>query len=352
MSRNKNSAVLVTGGAGYIGSHTVLELLAHGHSVVVLDDFTNSSPFVMDRLAMLAGMPVALEVADVRDFMAVRDVLARHEIDAVFHFAGLKAAAESCVHPLSYFDVNISGSIALLRAMHEAGVHQLVFSSSATVYGDSNRNPIDEQAARTATNPYGRSKLVVEDLIEDVCRVHPEFRAARLRYFNPIGAHPSGLIGEDPRGTPNNLMPYVCQVGMGYRESLEVFGDDYPTRDGTGVRDYLHVMDLARAHVDALNYLASEDANLTVNLGTGRGYSVLELVHAFEQVSGRPIPFKVVGRRVGDTPEIIADPGLAKKLLGWCAKYDLVKMCQDAWRWQTSNPHGYTKSGAHDFNGV
>lgn len=344
---NKNSKVLVTGGAGYIGSHTILDLLTHGHSVVALDDFSNSSPFVMDRLAVLAGIPIAIETVDVRNFAAVRDVLARHAIDAVIHFAGLKAVSESCENPLSYFDVNIAGSISLLRAMHEVGVRKLIFSSSATVYGGSNKNPIDEQADRVATNPYGRSKLVVEDLIEDVCRAHPEFRAARLRYFNPVGAHPSGLIGEDPRGTPNNLMPYVCQVAMGYRESLAIFGDDYPTRDGTGVRDYLHVMDLARAHVDALNYLISEDANLTINLGTGRGYSVFELVHVFEQASGRAIPFKVVGRRAGDTPEMIADPSLATKLLGWCAKYDLSQMCEDAWRWQSMNPHGYTQSPVH-----
>ena len=342
MNTNNQLAVLVTGGAGYIGSHTVLELIHRGHAIVVLDDFSNSSPLVMERLAILSGMPVALEVADVRDRAAVRGVLERRKINAVIHFAGLKAAAESCASPLIYFDVNIGGSISLLRAMNDVGVRRLIFSSSAAVYGDANKSPISEQADRHATNPYGRSKLVVEDLIEDVCKADPEFRSVRLRYFNPIGAHHSGLIGEDPKGIPSNLMPYVCQVAMGYHPALTVYGSDYPTRDGTGVRDYLHVMDLARAHVDSLDYLVDRDANLTVNLGTGRGYSVLELVHAFEQVSGRKIPLHVTGRRPGDTTELVADASRAAKLLGWSARFDLAHMCEDAWRWQSLNPHGYS----------
>jgi UDP-glucose 4-epimerase len=332
--------VLVCGGAGYIGSHTVVELIRRGHDAVVFDNFSNSASLVMERIAMIAGRPVACERADVRDSTALRSALERHRVDAVIHFAALKSIGESCLRPLDYFDNNISGTIGLLRAMHETGVRQLVFSSSATVYGATAQSPVSEQAPRFATSPYGRSKVVIEDLLDDVCAAHGDFRAAVLRYFNPVGAHPSGLIGEDPRETPNNLMPYICQVAVGRRPFVSVYGDDYPTRDGTGVRDYLHVMDLARAHVDALGYLESSDRNLTANLGTGNGHTVLEMIRAFEQASGRPVPYRVVGRRQGDIAEMVADASLARQVLRWTAEHDLSRMCEDAWRWQSMNPEG------------
>ena len=333
--------VLVCGGAGYIGSHTVVELVQRGHEAVVLDNFCNSAPPVMDRIATIVGQTVACERSDVRDCVSLRDVLERHRIEAVIHFAALKAVGESWLRPLDYFDNNIGGTISLLRAMRETGIPNLVFSSSATVYGEPERNPVPESAPRRATSPYGRSKLVMEDLIGDVCSAHGDFHAALLRYFNPVGAHPSGLIGEDPVGSPNNLLPYICQVAVGLRPELSVFGDDYATRDGTGVRDYLHVQDLARAHVDALNHLKNTGANLTVNLGTGRGYSVLELIRAFEQASGRTVPYCVVARRPGDVAEMVADASLAGRLLGWKAEHDLERMCADAWRWQSLNPNGF-----------
>jgi UDP-glucose 4-epimerase len=257
------------------------------------------------------------------------------------HFAALKAVGESCERPLDYFDNNISGTISLLQTMQYAGVRRLVFSSSATVYGDPERVPVREDARLQVTNPYGRTKLVMEELIQDLCASDPGFRAANLRYFNPVGAHGSGLIGEDPAGIPNNLMPYICQVAVGRREKLQVFGDDYPTPDGTGVRDYIHVLDLARAHADALDYLLLADRNLTVNLGTGRGVSVLDLVKGFEKASGRQIPYEVVARRPGDVAEVYADPSLARELLGWEARLDVDAMCRDAWRWQSMNPQGY-----------
>lgn len=332
--------VLVCGGAGYIGSHTVVELIERGHDAVVLDNFCNSAPPVMDRVAKITGRVVPCERTDVRDHDSVCDALERHRIEAVIHFAAFKAIGESWRRPLDYFDNNIGGTISLLRAMRAVAVPHLVFSSSAAVYGEPERNPIPESAPCRVISPYGRSKLVMEELIGDVCRAHGDFRAALLRYFNPVGAHSSGLIGEDPLGTPDNLMPYVCQVAMGLRSELSVYGDDYATRDGTGVRDYLHVQDLARAHVDALNYLKDADANLTVNLGTGQGHSVLELVHAFEQASGRPVPYRVVARRPGDSAEMVADASLAGRLLGWKAEYDLERMCADAWRWQSMNPNG------------
>ena len=333
--------ILVTGGAGYIGSHTVLALIERGYNVVVLDNFCNSSPKVMPRLEALAGKNITLCFVDLRDKDQVLAALKQHHIDSVIHFAALKAVGESCKQPLQYFDNNIAGTISLLSAMREAGVNRFVFSSSATVYGDIDKNPISENAARSATNPYGRSKLIIEDMLQDVCTAHPDFKAAVLRYFNPVGAHPSGMIGEDPHGTPNNLMPYLCQVAVGKRPELSVFGDDYATPDGTGQRDYLHVMDLARAHADALDYLQSRNENITVNLGTGRAYSVLEMIHAFEQASGVEIPFKIVGRRQGDVAKLCADPSLAKTLLNWKTECDLARMCEDAWRWQSNNPQGY-----------
>src|SRR5690606_12626568 len=259
----------------------------------------------------------------------------------VVHFAALKAVGESCERPLDYFDNNITGTIHLLQAMRAAGVDKLVFSSSATVYGDPRQVPVKEDAALDVTNPYGRTKLVMEQLIGDLCAAEPAFRAALLRYFNPVGSHASGLIGEDPRGIPNNLMPYICQVAVGLRPKLSVFGGDWPTVDGTGVRDYIHVMDLARAHADAIDYLVREDRNVTVNLGTGRGVSVLELVRAFAAASGREIPYEIVARRAGDVAEVYADPSLANELLGWRAELDIDAMCSDGWRWQSRNPDGY-----------
>ena len=333
--------ILVTGGAGYIGSHTVLVLLERGHQVVVLDNFSNSSPKVMERLESLAGQKIQLCRIDIRDEEQVVKVLTNHSIDAVVHFGALKAVGESCAQPLAYFDNNVSGTISLLSAMLSVGVNRFVFSSSATVYGDTDQNPIPENAPRSATNPYGRTKLIIEDMLQDVCNAHPEFKAAILRYFNPVGAHPSGMIGEDPRGTPNNLMPYLCQVAVGKRPLLSIYGNDYPTPDGTGLRDYLHVTDLARAHVDALDYLNDKKQNVTVNLGTGKAFSVLDMIHAFEQANDMKIPYEIVGRRQGDVAELCANPSLAKTLLGWETQKDLLQMCAEAWRWQSNNPNGY-----------
>lgn len=333
--------ILLCGGTGYIGCHTYLVLAARGHEVTLADNFSNSSPQVLHRLETLAGSSVDFHRVDMRDRAALSRLFSLRRFDAVVHFAALKAVGESCERPLDYFDNNISGTINLLQAMREADVRNLVFSSSATVYGDPERLPISEDARLQVTNPYGRTKLVMEELIGDVCRADPSFRAANLRYFNPVGAHESGMVGEDPGGIPNNLMPYICQVAVRLREKLSVFGGDWPTIDGTGVRDYIHVMDLARAHADALDYLAHEDRNLTVNLGTGRGVSVLELVRGFEKASGRSIPYQIVDRREGDVAEVYADPSLAQRLLGWRAELDVDAMCRDAWRWQSLNPQGY-----------
>lgn len=333
--------ILVCGGAGYIGSHACLDLAARGHEVVIADNFANSSPKVLERLKHLSGKHLQAYQVDMRDRAAITGVLARGCFDAVLHFAAFKAVGESCERPLDYFENNIGGTIHLLQAMHAAKVSQLVFSSSATVYGDPEQVPVGEGARLSATNPYARTKLVVEELIGDLCRSDPGFRAINLRYFNPVGAHESGLIGEDPRGIPNNLMPCVCQVAVRRRERLQVYGGDWPTPDGTGVRDYIHVSDLARAHADALDYLAGGGDGCTVNLGTGRGISVLELVHAFENASGRDVPFEVVSRRPGDVAEVYADPSLASKVLGWQARLGIEAMCRDAWRWQSENPLGY-----------
>ncbi len=335
------AAVMLTGGAGYIGSHTAVELIERGHRVVIVDNFSNSSPVVLERLQQIAGGDFVCKRGDIRDAEFMTAVFQRHKIDAVIHFAALKAVGESCEQPLNYFENNISGTITLLQVMQQQGVNGLVFSSSATVYGQPESCPIREDAALGITNPYGRTKLVMEQLITDVCTAHPQFKAVILRYFNPVGAHVSGLIGEDPAGIPNNLMPFICQVAVGKREQLNVFGNDYPTSDGTGVRDYIHVVDLARAHVAALDYLLRENQNLTVNLGTGRGVSVLELVQAFEQASGRSVPVNIAPRRPGDVAECYADPALANRLLGWQAEYDVERMCVDAWRWQAQNPEGF-----------
>lgn len=333
--------ILLCGGAGYIGGHTAAVLAERGHDLVVADNLSNSTPQALQRLEQVIGKPVEFHRVDIRDRAALERLFAIATVDAVLHFAALKAVGESCERPLDYFDNNIGGTIVLLQAMRDAGVRRLVFSSSATVYGDPDSVPVREDAPLRATNPYGRSKLVMEQLIADLCAYDPAFRAVNLRYFNPVGAHPSGLIGEDPSGVPNNLMPYVCQVAVGRRDKLSVFGGDWPTVDGTGVRDYIHVMDLARAHADALDFLLEDGRNATINLGTGRGISVLELVQAFARASGREVPYEIVGRRAGDVAEVYADPSLAQRLLGWQARFDVDAMCRDAWRWQSMNPDGY-----------
>jgi UDP-glucose 4-epimerase len=340
--------ILVCGGAGYIGSHACTVLAARGHDLLIADNFANSSPRVLERLQRITGQPVFFQRADLRRRGEVEALFQGPRFDAVVHFAALKAVGESCERPLDYFDNNISGTIHLLQAMRENGVKRLVFSSSATVYGDPDSVPVREDAALRTTNPYGRTKLVMEQLIGDLCASDPSFRAANLRYFNPVGAHASGLIGEDPGGIPSNLMPYISQVAIGRRERLRVFGGDWPTIDGTGVRDYIHVMDLARAHADAIDYLVHEERNLTVNLGTGRGVSVLELVRAFAAASGREVAYEIVGRRPGDVAEVYADPSLAHDLLGWRAELDVAAMCRDAWRWQSMNPDGYGRPAARN----
>jgi UDP-glucose 4-epimerase len=333
--------ILVCGGTGYIGSHTCVVLAGRGHDLVVADNFSNSSPRVLERLQSILGKAPAFERIDLRDRDATRALLVDGGFDAVVHFAALKAVGESCEKPLEYFDNNIAGTIHLLQAMQAAGTRRLVFSSSATVYGDPDRVPVREDAPLRVTNPYGRTKLVMEELIADLCASDPGFHAAVLRYFNPVGAHPSGLIGEDPAGTPNNLMPYICQVAVGRRERLSVFGGDWPTVDGSGVRDYIHVMDLARAHADAIDALQRERRGFTVNLGTGQGVSVLQLVQAFERASGKAVPYEIVARRAGDVAEVYADPSLARELLHWTAEHDVDAMCRDAWRWQSMNPQGF-----------
>lgn len=334
--------VLLTGGAGYIGSHSCIEFHAAGYEVSLLDNLSNSSAAVLERLEEITGTRFRLHRVDIRDEAALAGVLAEERPDAVVHFAGLKAVGESVAEPLRYYDNNVTGTLSLLRAMEKSAVQNLVFSSSATVYGDPASVPITEDFPRSATNPYGRSKLIIEDMLMDLALARPSWSIALLRYFNPVGAHESGLIGEDPSGVPNNLMPFVAQVAVGRRERLSVFGDDYATPDGTGVRDYIHVVDLARGHVSALAALdGAAGAPLVANLGTGNGYSVLDLVRAFEQASGRAVPYDIVARRPGDVAQCYADPGLARDLLGWEAGFDLARMCEDAWRWQSKNPQGF-----------
>jgi UDP-glucose 4-epimerase len=333
--------ILVTGGAGYIGSHTVIELLASGQELVIFDNFSNSSPKVLDRLEQISGRRTLLVKGDIRDAVQLKNVFASHPISAVIHFAGLKAVGESVEHPMRYYDNNVVGSLRLFEAMAEASVFNLVFSSSATVYGDPHTVPILESFPLQATNPYGRSKLIIEDMLRDIAHAESRWRIALLRYFNPVGAHASGLIGEDPQGIPNNLMPYVAQVAVGRRKELGVFGGDYPTHDGTGVRDYIHVVDLAKGHLAALQALDALEGAVPINLGTGQGYSVLDVVAAFERASGRPVPYCVGPRRPGDVAACFADPDQAKKILGWSAENDLETMCRDSWRWQSCNPMGY-----------
>ena len=338
------STILITGGAGYIGSHTCIELLQAGYEVVVVDNLCNSKHEALRRVARIADKNVSFYQVDVRDRPGLRDIFRKHAVHAAIHFAGLKAVGESVDKPLLYYDVNVAGSLVLFEVMAEAGVKKLVFSSSATVYGNPASVPISEQFPLSATNPYGRSKLMIEDILRDLHVADNSWQIALLRYFNPVGAHSSGLIGEDPNGIPNNLMPVVAQVAVGKRSALSVYGNDYPTRDGTGVRDYIHVVDLALGHLSALDTLNRRGGFMTVNLGTGNGYSVLEVVRAFEAASGRKIPYKLVSRRTGDVAECYADPQLASDLIGWRAQRGLDEMCLDSWRWQSENPNGYVSS--------
>jgi UDP-glucose 4-epimerase len=333
--------VLVTGGAGYIGSHVCVELLEQGYQVVVLDNLSNGNQVALERVQEITGKALVFQRGDVRDEPLVRRLLDAHDIDAVIHFAGLKAVGESVEQPLEYYDNNVSGAVTLFDAMARQGVKNLVFSSSATVYGDPSSNPIVEDFPLSATNPYGRSKLMTEEILRDLYVSDNSWNISILRYFNPAGAHPSGRIGEHPSGVPNNLMPYIAQTASGLRQQLSVFGGDYPTRDGTGVRDYIHVTDLASGHISALAKLADNPGCITHNLGTGVGYSVLEMVAAFEKACGRNIPHTIVPRRPGDIAECYADPSRAARELNWSARQGLDAMCADAWRWQQQNPSGY-----------
>jgi UDP-glucose 4-epimerase len=333
--------VLVTGGAGYIGSHTCVELLAAGHDVVVVDNLSNSKPAALERVRQIAGRGLGFVQADLRDEAALAALLGDGGFDAVIHFAGLKAVGESTEIPLDYYDNNVQGTLCLCRAMAAAGLKRLVFSSSATVYGDPASVPIREDFPLDATNPYGRTKLFIEEILRDLHRADAGWDIALLRYFNPVGAHPSGHIGEDPNGIPNNLMPFIAQVAVGKRPELKVFGDDYDTPDGTGVRDYIHVVDLARGHLAALARLMDAPGVVTYNLGTGRGYSVLEMVRAFAAAAGREIPYRIVARRPGDIATCWADPSLAAAELGWRAALGVEAMVADHWRWQHNNPDGF-----------
>ena len=333
--------ILVTGGAGYIGSHTVVQLLDAGHEVLVLDNLCNSKATVIDRIEKITGKRPHFIQGDVRDRHILQEVFAKFAITAVIHFAGLKSVAECSVKPLLYYDNNVSGSIVLAEEMARANIYTLVFSSSATVYGEPVFLPYTEAHPLKPINVYGQSKLMVEQILQDLAASNSAWRIALLRYFNPVGAHASGHIGEDPSGIPNNLMPFLAQVAVGKREYLSIFGDDYETVDGTGVRDYIHVDDLASGHLAALTYLDQHAGVVTVNLGTGKGTSVLELVSAFERASGKAIARQIVGRRPGDLPEYYAQADYAKRVLGWQAKHDVDRMCTDSWRWQSQNPNGF-----------
>jgi UDP-glucose 4-epimerase len=333
--------ILVTGGAGYIGSHTCLELLNAGFDIVVLDNFSNSKLDSLKRVEALTGRSIVFKFGDVRDRDCLRALFQQHEITAVIHFAGHKAVGESVKKPLSYYDNNVSGSIALAEVMAEFGVKRIVFSSSATVYDTPGDTQIREDFPLGPINPYGRSKLMVEQIYRDLALSDPQWKITILRYFNPVGAHESGMIGEDPNGIPNNLMPYISQVAVGRLAELSVFGSDYPTPDGTGVRDYIHVVDLALGHLAALRALDTHPGLMTINLGTGKGCSVLELIRAFETASGRSVPYRIVERRPGDVATCYADPSLAESKLGWRARLDIAAMCRDSWNWQSKNPNGY-----------
>ena len=333
--------ILVTGGAGYIGSHTCVELIEKGYDILVVDSLVNSSEESLNRVKKITGAPVKFIQLDLLDREDLARVFKENKIDAVIHFAGLKAVGESADIPLLYYHNNITGTLHLVEAMISSGVKNIVFSSSATVYGDPHEVPIKEDFPVSPTNPYGRTKLMIEDILKDLHQSDKSWNIMLLRYFNPVGAHQSGEIGEDPNGIPNNLMPYVSQVAVGKLDELAVFGNDYPTVDGTGVRDYIHVVDLARGHISALEKLKTSPGLLTCNLGTGRGYSVLEMVAAFEKASGRKVNYKVAGRRTGDIATCYADPSLAKKELGWSAEFGIDDMCRDLWHWQSKNPDGF-----------
>ena len=334
--------VLVTGGAGYIGSHTCVELLQRDMGVVVVDNLVNSSPRAIERVEQITGKHVDFYVKDVRDREAMNAIFDKHRIDCVIHFAGLKAVGESVAMPLEYYDNNLFSTVTLCEVMRDHGVKNIVFSSSATVYSGDNEMPLRE-ASRTGmcTNPYGWTKYMSEQILRDTAKSDNDWAIVLLRYFNPIGAHSSGLIGEDPRGIPNNLMPFISQVAIGRREYLNVFGDDYDTPDGTGVRDYIHVVDLARGHVAAINYMQQHKGESVFNLGTGTGYSVLDMVHAFEKVTGKKVPYRIAPRRPGDLATVYASPDKSAELLGWKAEYGLEDMCRDTWAWQSKNPMGY-----------
>ncbi len=336
-------AVLLTGGAGYIGSHTCVELLASGYDVIVVDNLYNSNPEALARVEKISGKPVKFYKGDVRDLEILKKIFSENEIEAVIHFAGLKAVGESCKIPLEYYDNNLISTLNLIRVMNEFGVKKLVFSSSATVYGVAETMPLVEGMPLGAINPYGRTKLFIEEILRDISAADPEFCIALLRYFNPIGAHESGLIGEDPKGIPNNLMPYISQVAVGKLEKLSVFGNDYNTVDGTGVRDYIHVVDLAKGHVKAVEWAVKNDGCEAFNLGTGNGISVLQLKCAFEKASGVTVPFVITERRPGDPDEVYADATKAREVLGWTAEKGVDEMCADTWRWQSGNPNGYNK---------
>jgi UDP-glucose 4-epimerase len=334
-------AVLVTGGAGYIGSHTVVQLLEAGLEPVIIDNFSNAKPSVLDRIEEITGIRPSCVHGDIRNRTLLDRLFADHHIDSVIHFAGKKAVGESVAKPVEYYDNNVCGTIVLIEAMRDASVHTIVFSSSATVYGDPASVPIREDFPVGATNPYGRTKLMVEQILSDVVVAHNDWSVCLLRYFNPVGAHESGCLGEDPAGIPNNLMPFIAQVAVGRRDRLSVFGDDYPTPDGTGVRDYIHVVDLAEGHLAALRYAAGRPGCHVFNLGTGKGTSVLELLGAFERSAGREIPYQIVDRRPGDVAECWADPARAAEVLGWRAERTISDMTSSTWKWQTMNPNGY-----------
>jgi len=333
--------ILVTGGAGYIGSHTCLELLKDGYEVIVVDNLSNSKEESLKRVQELAGKTLAFHEVDLLDKKSLDDVFAGSSVDAVVHFAGLKAVGESVTIPLSYYHNNVTGTLILCEVMGKHNVKSLVFSSSATVYGDPHKVPIREDFPLSATNPYGRTKLMIEEILRDLHRADEAWNVALLRYFNPVGAHPSGRIGEDPNGIPNNLLPYMSQVAVGKLSLLSVFGNDYPTPDGTGIRDYIHVVDLALGHLKALEKLTTSPGVATYNLGTGQGYSVLEMVSAFEKASGKKVPYEIVARRPGDIASCYADPSLAKEELDWSTEKGINEMCADAWKWQSGNPNGY-----------
>jgi UDP-glucose 4-epimerase len=337
---NRERRVLVTGGAGFIGSHSCIDLLQHGHELIVVDNLVNASAVALDRVAELAGRSVSFREVDLRNRAGLDEVFREFNVDSVIHFAGLKAVGESVSKPLSYYDNNIGGTITLLESMQAHGVRSLVFSSSCSIHGHVDDEPITEDCPAAPTNPYSRTKWMIEEILGDLCSAEPEWSAVSLRYFNPIGAHRSGRLGEDPSGIPNNLMPYVMQVAVGNLEQVQVFGDDYPTPDGTGVRDYIHVMDLAAGHRLALDHIDERAGHRVYDLGTGTGTSVLELIVAAGEASGREIPYEIVARRAGDVASLVADPTLAREELGWVADQTIEAMCEDSWRWQSTNPTG------------